>query len=65
MTEWYDFSKVESSKVSSFDSVAEAHGLIYPRLSGENFSFAPCLPFSRLKVPAEEAGFVDCDHRFL
>ena len=29
MTGWYDFSK--SSKMLSFGSVAEAHGLIYPR----------------------------------
>ena len=40
MTGWYDFSDVKSSKMLSFDSVAEAHGLIYPRPSGENFSFA-------------------------
>ena len=40
MTEWYDFSNVKSSKMLSFDSVAEAHGLIYPRPLGENFSFA-------------------------
>ena len=38
MTEWYNFSNVKSSKMLSFDSVAEAYGLIYPRLFGENFS---------------------------
>ena len=26
MTEWYDFSNVNSSKMLSFDMVAEAHG---------------------------------------
>ena len=31
MTGWYDFSDVKSSKMLSFNSVAEAHGLIYPR----------------------------------
>ena len=40
MTEWYDFPNIKSSKMLSFDSVAEAHGLIYPRSSSENFSFA-------------------------
>ena len=40
MTGWYDFSNVKSSEMLSFYSVAEAHGLIYPRPSGENFSFA-------------------------
>ena len=40
MTEWYDFSNVKSSNMLNFYSVAEAHGLIYPRHSGENFSFA-------------------------
>ena len=39
-TGWYDSSNVKSSKMSSFDSVAEAHGLTYPRPSGEYFSFA-------------------------
>ena len=36
----------------SFDSVAEAYGLIYPRLSGENFSFAytPCLIMGELSL---------------
>ena len=34
MTGWHDF------QMLSFDSVAEAHGLIYPRPLGENFSFA-------------------------
>ena len=41
MTGWYNFSNVKSSMLS-FDLVAEAHGLIYLRTSGENFSFA-CL----------------------
>ena len=40
MTGWYDFSNVKSSKMLSFCQVAEAHGLIYPRPSGENFRFA-------------------------
>ena len=40
MTGWYDFSDVKSSKLLSFNSVAEADGLIYPRPFGENFSFA-------------------------
>ena len=40
MTGWYHFSNVKPSKMLSFYSVAEAHGLIYPRPSGENFSFA-------------------------
>ena len=40
MTGRYDFSNVKFSKMLSFDAVAEAHGLIYPPLSGENFSFA-------------------------
>ena len=40
MTGWYDFSNVKSSKMLSFRSVAEANGLIYPRPSDENFSFA-------------------------
>ena len=44
MTEWYDFSNVKSSKMLSFDPVAEAYGLIYPRFSGENFSFVHTLP---------------------
>ena len=39
MTGWYDFSNVKSCKMLSFYSVAEARGLTYPRLSGENFSF--------------------------
>ena len=39
-TGWYDFSDVKSSKMLSFLSVAEAHGLIYPRPLDENFSFA-------------------------
>ena len=29
ITEWYDFSNVKSYKMLSFDSVAEAYGLIY------------------------------------
>ena len=40
VTGWYDFSHVKSSKMFSFDSVAEAHGLMYPWPSGENSSFA-------------------------
>ena len=40
MTGWYDFSNVKSSKMLSFYLVAEAHGLIYLRPSGKNFSFA-------------------------
>ena len=44
-TGWYDFSNVKSSKMLSFYSVAEAHGLIYPRPSGENFSFPLNLSF--------------------
>ena len=43
MTGWYDFSNVKSSKMLSFYSVAEAHGLIYPRPSGRNFSFATAI----------------------
>ena len=38
-TEWYDFSNVKSSKMLSFDSVAEAYGLIYPRPWGKNVNF--------------------------
>ena len=40
MTEWYDFSNIKSYKMLSYDSVAEAYRLIYPRPSDENFSFA-------------------------
>ena len=40
MTDWYDSANVKSSKMLSFDSVAEAHDLIYPRPSSKNFSFA-------------------------
>ena len=40
MTGWYDFSNINSSKMLSFKSVAEANGLIYPLPSGGNFSFA-------------------------
>ena len=36
----YAFSNVKLSKKLCFFLVAEAHGLIYPRPSGENFSFA-------------------------
>ena len=39
MTDWYDLSIVKSYKMLSFDSVAEAYGLIYPLPSGENSSF--------------------------
>ena len=39
----YAFSNVKLSKRLRLFSVAEVHGLIYPRPSGENFSFA-CLP---------------------
>ena len=35
MTGWYDFSNVKSSKMLSFYSVAEAHGLIYPSPSAK------------------------------
>ena len=42
MTEWYDSPSVKSTEMLSFVSVVEAYGLIYPRLSGENSSFA-CL----------------------
>ena len=35
MTELYDFSNFKSSKMLSFDSVAEAYGLICPRPLGE------------------------------
>ena len=38
-TEWCEFSNVKSSKMLSFHSVTEAHGLIYPRPSGKHFSF--------------------------
>ena len=34
MTGWYEFSNVNSSKLLRFYSVAEAHGLIYPRGEG-------------------------------
>ena len=37
--DWYDFLNVKSSKMLSFDLVAEAYGLTYPRPSSENFSF--------------------------
>ena len=40
MTEWCDFSNIKSSKMLSFDSVAEAYGPIYPRPLGENLIFA-------------------------
>ena len=45
MTGWYDFSNVKLSKKLSFDSAAEAHGLIYHFPLGENFGLActPCL----------------------
>ena len=36
----YAFSYAKLSKMLRLVSVAEAHGLIYPRPSGENFSFA-------------------------
>ena len=39
MTRRYDFSIVKLTKMLRFLLVAEAHGLIYPRPSGENFSF--------------------------
>ena len=39
MTTWYDVADVKSSKMLNFDSVAEAYGLIYRRLLGENFTF--------------------------
>ena len=39
MTGEYDFS-VKLNKMLRFFSVAEAHGLIYPPPSGENFNFA-------------------------
>ena len=51
MTEWYDFSDVKSSEMLSLDSVAEAYDLIYPRLSGENFSF---VDFSRYTFVREK-----------
>ena len=35
---------IKSSKILSFDTVAEAYGLIYPRPSGKKFSFAYILP---------------------
>ena len=35
MTGWYDFSDVKSSKMFSFDSLAEAHGLMYRCPSGK------------------------------
>ena len=47
---WYDFSDVKYSKMLSFDSVAEAHSLIYLRPLEENFSivflenFCPGVP---------------------
>ena len=44
MTGWYDFSNVKSSKMLSFDSVSEAHGLIYLCPSDRNFSFAFAMP---------------------
>ena len=40
MTEWYDFSNDKFTKMLRFFSVVEAYGLIYPRSSGENSSFA-------------------------
>ena len=40
MTEWYDFANVKFPRMLSFFSVVEAYGLIYPRPSGENSSFA-------------------------
>ena len=45
MTGWYDFSNIKSSKMLSFDSVAETNGLIYPRPWDKNFSFA-CLTYN-------------------
>ena len=49
---WYDFSNVKSSKMLSFDSIAEAQGLIYPSPSGENFRFAytPCLMMGEVSL---------------
>ena len=44
----YAFSNIKIPKKLSFFSVAEAHGLIYPRPLGENFSFA-CLHNFRIK----------------
>ena len=40
MTEWYDFPNVNFTKILSLFSVVDAYGLIYPRLLGENSSFA-------------------------
>ena len=52
MTGRYDFTNVKLSKVLRFFSVAEAHGLIYPRPSGKNFRFAtkPQISFKKLDV---------------
>ena len=40
MTERYDFPNDKFTKMSRLFSVVEAYGLIYPRPSGENSSFA-------------------------
>ena len=42
MIEWHDFPNVNFFKMLSFSQVVEAYGLIYPRPSGENFSFVCC-----------------------
>ena len=42
MTERYDFCNDKFTKMLRFFSVVEAYGLIYPRPSGEDSSFA-CL----------------------
>ena len=39
MIEWHDFPNFNFFKMLSFSQVTEAYGLIYPRPSGENFSF--------------------------
>ena len=44
-TGWYAFTNVKLSKMLRFFSVAEAHGLIYPRPLGENFRLA-CLLYT-------------------
>ena len=49
MTEWYDFPTLSLLKMLSFFSVVEAYGLIYPRPSCENSSFA-CLPRKKAKT---------------
>ena len=40
MTGRYEFCNVKLSKMLHLFSVAEAHGLIYPRPLGDNFGFA-------------------------